>query len=479
MRISFEDVKNNRVVQTYIKKADESLSALGYTEHSFPHVSRVAFVARDILLTLGYDEREAELAQIAGYLHDIGNVINRVDHAQSGAVMAFRILDHMGADPEDIATIITAITIIRIKYKSRGVIKMAIRNLRYEGDEILSKRAREIEVIDDKIKELAQDMIETMHKWDGVGLAGPQVGVLKRIIVIDLYEEGMQFVLINPVLVKTKGVQEVDEGCLSFPNKFGKVERPKEVVVEALDLDGKKVKLNKEMIIEQNEKLAELAKKYTIPAKVKEIDLDKLEELCKYVKENSLCGLGQCSPNPVLSTLRYYRDEYIAHIKDKKCPAGVCTAMKKIVIEEGITAVGTTFNGCTSVKEIVIPEGVESIDEMAFYGCWKLESLTLPSTLKTIGNNAFDSLGLSEIVIPEGVESIGDYAFLGEIKKATIPNSVTYIGEEAFGSDSELVICGERGSYAEEWAAENGFVFKTSSTSSLDFNSNFLPSFPI
>lgn len=109
MRITFEDVKNNKVVQTYIKKADESLSALGYTEHSFPHVSRVAFVARDILLTLGYDKREAELAQIAGYLHDIGNVINRVDHAQSGAVMAFRILDHMGADPEDIATIITAI----------------------------------------------------------------------------------------------------------------------------------------------------------------------------------------------------------------------------------------------------------------------------------------------------------------------------------------------------------------------------------
>ena len=119
---------------------------------------------------------------------------------------------------------------------------MAIRNLRYEGDEILTKRAREIEVIDDKIKELAQDMIETMHRWDGVGLAGPQVGVLKRIIVIDLYEEGMQFVLINPVIIKTKGVQEVDEGCLSFPNKFGKVERPKEVVVEALNLDGKKSK---------------------------------------------------------------------------------------------------------------------------------------------------------------------------------------------------------------------------------------------
>ena len=120
---------------------------------------------------------------------------------------------------------------------------MAIRNLRYEGDEILRKRSREIEIIDDKIKELAQDMLETMHKWDGLGLAGPQVGVLKRIIVIDLYEEGMQFVLINPVIIKEKGVQEVDEGCLSFPNKYGKVERPKEIVVEALDLDGKKVKI--------------------------------------------------------------------------------------------------------------------------------------------------------------------------------------------------------------------------------------------
>lgn len=128
---------------------------------------------------------------------------------------------------------------------------MAIRNLRYEGDEILNKRSREIEVIDDKIKELAQDMMETMHQWDGLGLAGPQVGVLKRIIVIDLYEEGMQFTLINPVLVKEKGVQEVEEGCLSFPNKFGKVERPKEVVVEALDIDGKKVKLKAKDLLAQ------------------------------------------------------------------------------------------------------------------------------------------------------------------------------------------------------------------------------------
>ena len=128
---------------------------------------------------------------------------------------------------------------------------MAIRNLRYENDEILSKRSREIEVIDDKIKELAQDMIDTMHKWDGVGLAGPQVGVLKRIIVIDLYEEGTQFILINPVLVSQKGEQEVDEGCLSFPNKFGKVVRPKEVVVEALDLDGCKVTLKAQDLLAQ------------------------------------------------------------------------------------------------------------------------------------------------------------------------------------------------------------------------------------
>ena len=128
---------------------------------------------------------------------------------------------------------------------------MAIRNLRYEGDEILKKRAREIEVIDDKIKELAKDMLETMHKWDGLGLAGPQVGVLKRIIVIDLYEEGTQFTLINPVIVKEKGIQEVDEGCLSFPNKFGKVERPKELIVEALDIDGKKVKLKARDLLAQ------------------------------------------------------------------------------------------------------------------------------------------------------------------------------------------------------------------------------------
>ncbi len=109
MKITYMDLKNNEAINTYIKKADESLIALGYTEHSFAHVTKVAELASEILLTLGYSGREAELARMAGYLHDIGNVVNRVEHAQSGAVMAFRILDKMGADPDDIATIITAI----------------------------------------------------------------------------------------------------------------------------------------------------------------------------------------------------------------------------------------------------------------------------------------------------------------------------------------------------------------------------------
>lgn len=107
--VTWNDVINDEAVKIYIRKADESLIALGYTEHSFAHVGKVADLAGKILGTLGYSERDVELAKIAGYLHDIGNVINRVDHAQSGAVMAFRILDRLGMDPEGISTVITAI----------------------------------------------------------------------------------------------------------------------------------------------------------------------------------------------------------------------------------------------------------------------------------------------------------------------------------------------------------------------------------
>lgn len=109
MSVTFEMVKNNPEIRTYITQADASLIALGFTEHSFAHVTKCAEEASWILTQLGYSAREAELAKIAGFMHDIGNLVNRHDHAASGAVMAFRILDHMGMDPADIATVITAI----------------------------------------------------------------------------------------------------------------------------------------------------------------------------------------------------------------------------------------------------------------------------------------------------------------------------------------------------------------------------------
>ncbi len=107
--VTFEDVKNNEDLKTYIRLADESLVALGYTEHSFAHVGKVADSAGKILETLGKDEHTVELAKIAGFMHDIGNLINRVAHSQSSAVMAFRILDHLNMPAEDVATIVTAI----------------------------------------------------------------------------------------------------------------------------------------------------------------------------------------------------------------------------------------------------------------------------------------------------------------------------------------------------------------------------------
>lgn len=109
MKLTFEEIKKNEAVNTYIQKADESLIALGYTEHSFAHVTKVAETAAYILRALGYEDRDVELAKIAGYLHDIGNLVNRSEHAQSGAVMAFRILDNLGFPADEIATITTAI----------------------------------------------------------------------------------------------------------------------------------------------------------------------------------------------------------------------------------------------------------------------------------------------------------------------------------------------------------------------------------
>ena len=109
MSVTFQDIQNSPEIRTYITQADASLLALGFTEHAFAHVGRCAAVAADILTQLGYPARQVELAWIAGYMHDIGNVVNRHDHAISGATMAFRILDKMGMPPEEVAAVITAI----------------------------------------------------------------------------------------------------------------------------------------------------------------------------------------------------------------------------------------------------------------------------------------------------------------------------------------------------------------------------------
>lgn len=107
--MTYEEIRRDTAVNVYIAQADASLKALGFTEHSFAHVTKVAEMAGEILEKLNYPPRTVELAKNAGYLHDIGNVVNRVDHSQSGAVMAFRILDRMNFPPEEIATIVTAI----------------------------------------------------------------------------------------------------------------------------------------------------------------------------------------------------------------------------------------------------------------------------------------------------------------------------------------------------------------------------------
>jgi len=126
---------------------------------------------------------------------------------------------------------------------------MAIRNLRYEKDEILKKKSREVDTIDEKIQTLIDDMIETMYKFNGVGLSAVQVGILKRVVVIDIDDGTGVKVLINPKITKTKGEQEVEEG--SFPNQYAKMIRPKEVTVEALDRNGKKITIKAKDLLAQ------------------------------------------------------------------------------------------------------------------------------------------------------------------------------------------------------------------------------------
>jgi peptide deformylase len=120
------------------------------------------------------------------------------------------------------------------------------------GDEILSKKSKLVEIIDVKVKELVKDMIDTLHEYNGVGLAAVQVGILKKIVVIDIYEEETPiFVLINPEIIEEEGTQEVEEGCLSFPNKFGKIVRPAKVTVTALNEEGENIKLEATELLAQ------------------------------------------------------------------------------------------------------------------------------------------------------------------------------------------------------------------------------------
>lgn len=109
MKVTYAQIQSSDEIRTYIAQADASLTARGFTEHSFPHVTKCAETAAGLLKDLGYDERQQELARIAGFMHDIGNLVNRYDHAISGATMAFRILDHMGMDPAEVAAVSTAI----------------------------------------------------------------------------------------------------------------------------------------------------------------------------------------------------------------------------------------------------------------------------------------------------------------------------------------------------------------------------------
>ena len=107
--VTYKYIRQNPDIHTYIKNADAAVAAQGYTEHSFAHVEKVADTVKMILEGLGCDERKVELGMIAAYMHDIGNVVNRIDHAQSGAMMAFHLLDKMGMPPQELATVVTAI----------------------------------------------------------------------------------------------------------------------------------------------------------------------------------------------------------------------------------------------------------------------------------------------------------------------------------------------------------------------------------
>ena len=115
---------------------------------------------------------------------------------------------------------------------------MALRQIRTLGDPVLTKKAKPVKEVNEKLLDLVDDMLETMYEANGVGLAAPQIGVLKRLVVIDVSPEGEEpIILLNPEIICTSGSQTGDEGCLSVPGKSGTVTRPNEVTVRAMDLE--------------------------------------------------------------------------------------------------------------------------------------------------------------------------------------------------------------------------------------------------
>lgn len=124
---------------------------------------------------------------------------------------------------------------------------MAIRNIVKDGDDVLHKKCREVVKFDERLWQLLDDMAETMHDADGVGLAAPQVGILRRVCVIDIGEGVIE--LINPVITKAEGEQESAEGCLSFPGEYGITKRPMYVTVEAQDRNGEKFEISGEELL--------------------------------------------------------------------------------------------------------------------------------------------------------------------------------------------------------------------------------------
>ena len=174
--LSYNDIKKDEAIKTYIKAADASLNALGFTEHSFAHVTKVAETAAEILRAVGADERSVELARIAGYMHDIGNLVNREEHSQSGAVMAFRILDKMGMAPDEIATVVTA---IGNHDEGNGVPVIAVAAALIIADKSDVRRTR-----------VRNDDVPTFDIHDRVNYsvtsAGLEVDAASRAIILDL-----------------------------------------------------------------------------------------------------------------------------------------------------------------------------------------------------------------------------------------------------------------------------------------------------